>query len=65
MEEPGEGIVPYNSKGVRVQQAANREQALGKHIKTQHTVLRQLCLLTVTKPILLTPAHIAPPMQHT
>lgn len=65
MEETSEGIISYNSKGVRVQQAENREEAMGKHIKSWHTGLCRLCLLTVTKPILLTQAHIAPPMQHT
>lgn len=65
MEETSKGIISYNSEGVGVQQAENGEQALGKHIKTWHTGLCPSCLLPMTKLILLTRAHIAPPMQHT
>lgn len=61
MEETSKGIISYNSEGVGVQQAENGEQALGKHIKTWHIGLCLLCLLPMTKLILLTWAHITPP----
>lgn len=65
MEETSEGIISDNSEGVGVQQAENGEQPLGKHIKTWHSGLCPLCLLPMTKLILLTQAHTALPVQHT